>query len=350
MGLSGSEGFVGIATQGPTPANMESAPLATAYEYAEATAAPFRVNDVTRTRRPTIGANPLPRNAYKIGTSVQASVGFEATTQIAGKFLTMLMGHAANPTVDGTVNTHVISMLSSNQYQVPYFALRRGVGSTILESAIGCKIARGVMNFSAGDAVNMAFDIQGRVPGFDAAAPGTITYDASPILTTVEGELQVDMGSGLVGPAGGVISLGASIEWVNLLSPADRRRIGSPYAIDFTLLDRMATVTLQVELANDALYKKVYYNGGTVWSPTPWIGGFSVRAQSAETPLATAGAVATPHSITVGADMLHFQTMLVANEPQRIVEATLVAQLLKADGSDEPLQFTVVTDKATAFA
>lgn len=352
MALSGSQGFVGIATQGPTLTNMNTAPADGAYEYIEAMAAPFRVNDVTRTRRPTIGAKPLPRNAYKVGTSVQAAIGFEATTNIAGKMLTMLMGHADAPVEDGEVHTHIVRMAEANQYQIPYFALRRGVGTQILETALGCKIGRGVMNFAAGDALQMSFDIQGRVPSFDAAPPGTITYDESPILTVVGGDLEIETASGVfTGASGGVISLGASIEWGNMLTGPDRYRIGSPYVIDWTLLDRVATVTLQMELNDDALYKKVYYAGGTVWDPTPWIGGFWVKAVSAETPLATAGAVATPHSIKATANTLNFQAMLVANEPQRVVEATLVAQLLKSeDDGAEPLEFEIVTDRATAFA
>lgn len=352
MAPSGSQGFVGIATQGPTLTNMSEAPLDAAYTYIEAMAAPFRVNDVTRTRRPTIGAKPLPRNAYKVGTSVQSAIGFEATADVAGKMLTMLMGHADAPAVDGDVNSHLIRMAAANQYQIPYFALRRGVGTQILETALGCKIGRGVMNFAAGDALQMSFDIQGRVPGFDAAAPATINYDASPILTVVGGDLEIETADGVfTGASGGVISLGASIEWVNMLTGPDRYRIGSPYVIDWTLLDRAASITLQMELNDDALYKKVYYAGGTVWDPTPWIGGFWVQAVSAETPLATAGAVATPYSLKASANSLHFQAMLVANEPQRVVEATLVAQLLKSEDDDEePLEFEIVTDRETAFA
>lgn len=458
MALSGSQGFFGIATQGPSNAQMNSAPAEGLFDYIEAISAPFRPNDVSRTRRPTIGDDPLPRNAYKVGTSVAASVGLEATANIMGKLLYLTLGNADAPVAEGDAYKHRLRMNPANRYQVPYFAARRGVGAQLLEEALGCKVARNVLAFNAGDAVVSNVDLVGRVPGFmgslptaegavqtitfaetpdsgtftlltelgetavitfsadagilaanmatalntlygpgavsvSGAGPFTITwaahgyiapltvaqndleadgssvvspslamvaagsagiaYDTTPILTVVgsDTDLTIETASGVyTGADGGVISLGAQIEWVNMLTRADRYRIGSPFPIDYTLLDRVATVTLNMELDDPALYKKVYFAGGTVWDPSPWVGGFRVKATSAEKPFEDDAGDPMGYSMEVLANSLHFQAMLVVNEPQRVVEATLQAQLLKAPAGQEPLAIDIVTDRAVAFA
>jgi hypothetical protein len=179
-----------------------------------------------------------------------------------------------------------------------------------------------------------------------------IAYDLSPILTVVSttADLLIETSDAVYqGAADGVISLGAQIERSNLLTPPTRLRIGSPYPIDYTLLDREAVITLNMEIDDPALYRKVYYAGGS-WNPEPWVGGFKIKATSAERPF-TIGATPTPFSLEVLANSLHFNTMLIVNEPQKVVEATLTASLLKsADNDEEALEFKVVTDQAPAFS
>lgn len=474
MSTSGSKGFVGLATQGPSNADMTSTPLDAAYRYVEAIAAPFRPMDVSRTRLPTIGDTPLPRNAYKVGTSVQSTVALEATPNIMGKLLYLLMGRAeVNQPVgwSGTGVNHRVRMEPTDQYRVPYFAMRRGVGSSILEQAFGCKIARGQLAFQAGAAAQASFDIQGRVPAeleeaptagqrtvrvltftntaqggtfkvvtphgqtaditVDGATPTTtlnalraalstlfssagislyaasyentgsehaftltfdafatvgalsfadvalldaasdpiadagedvvaldgsagINFDASPILTVVneEATFEIETADGIYSDADdNVIALGVQIEWTNMLTSPQRYRIGSPYPIDYTLLDREATVTVSLEIDDPTLYRKVYYSGGS-WNPKPWVGGFRVKATSAEQELTGAdGSTLLPYSLEALANTLHFQTMLIANEPQKVVEATLTASLLKSRlNSVEAMQFNILSGYSVPFS
>lgn len=474
MSTSGSKGFIGLATQGPSNADMTSTPTDAAYRYVEAIAAPFRPMDVSRTRLPTIGDTPLPRNAYKVGTSVQSTIALEATPNIMGKLLYLLMGKAevANPIGwSGSGVNHRIRMEPTDQYRVPYFAMRRGVGSSILEEAFGCKIARGQLAFQAGAAAQASFDIQGRVPAeldeapvagvrtvrvltftntaqggafkivtpygqtanislngamptatanairsalaalfsgagvslyavsyentgnehafavaFDAfdnvgalsfadvalldgsddpiADAGEdvveldgsagINFDASPILTVVneEATFEIETADGIYSDADdNVIALGVQIEWTNMLTSPQRYRIGSPYPIDYTLLDREAVVTVSLEIDDPTLYRKVYY-AGKKWNPKPWVGGFRVKATSAEQELTGMnGSNLVPCSLEALANTLHFQTMLIANEPQKVVEATLTASLLKSRlNSVEAMQFNILSGQSVAFA
>lgn len=473
MSTSGSKGFFGLATQGVSNAQMIVEPAEAAYRYIEAISAPFRPMDVSRTRLPTIGDTPLPRNAYKVGTSVQTVVGLEATPNIMGRLLYLLMGRAELNNPVGWLGTgvnHRVRMEPTDQYQVPYFAARRGVGSSILEQAFGCKVGRATLDFQAGAAAQGAFEIVGRVPAelasapvaavrethvflFDIAATGGtfkivtpygqtaditlegatptntlnairqalatlfntngvsiygaayendgsnhafsivfdsfatvgatsfadvalldagaspiavagesvvvvdgsagINFDAAPILTVVneEADFAIETADGVYSDwSDGVVALGVRIEWNNMLTSAQRYRIGSPYPIDFTLLDREATVTVSMEIDDPTLYRKVYYAGGT-WNPKPWVGGFRVKATSAEKELTGAnGSTLLPYSLEALANSLHFQTMLIVNEPQKVVEATLTASLLKSKiNSIEAMQFNILTNQGVAF-
>ena len=474
MSTSGSKGFFGLATQGTSNAQMTTSPADAAYRYIEAISAPFRPMDVSRTRLPTIGDTPLPRNAYKVGTSVQTVVGLEATPNIMGRLLYLLMGKAELNNPAGWLGTgvnHRVRMEPTDQYQVPYFAARRGVGSSILEEAMGCKIGRATLDFQSAAAAQGAFEIVGRVPGelaqapvaavrethvflftntaesgtfkivttygqtaditLDGATPTTtlnairqalatlfnangvsiygasyendganhafsivfdafdtvgatsfadvalldgaagaiadagqsvvvvpgsagINFDATPILTVVneEADFAIETADGTYSDwSDGVIALGVRIEWNNMLTSPQRYRIGSPYPIDFTLLDREATVTVSLEIDDPTLYRKVYYAGGK-WNPKPWVGGFRVKATSAEKELTGANGVALfPTAWKPLANSLHFQTMLIVNEPQKVVEATLTASLLKSKlNSVEAMQFNILTNQGVAFS
>lgn len=455
MGLSGSQGFYGVATQGPSNANMITSPAEGAYMYFEATSAPFQPQDVARPRLPTIGAAPLPRNVYKVGTSVASQLGFEATTHAFAKMLYLLLGRADAPVADGNSWMHNIRMNPNNQYEAPYFAARRGVGTQIMDQATGCKLSTAQIDFQAGAAVMATFGLNGRVPGalttypaaepaiwvltFDAdstagnftlldanvgataaitfnaditvlaasiktaldtlygvadtvgtagvgeavtityaddgyralsyvagtldgdapvltateAGSGGILYDDSPILTVVSetADMQIETSTGVYeGSADGIISLGARLTFGNQLSDPSRYRIGSPYPIDWTLLDRAGAVELSMEIDDPALFRKVYYNGGAMWDPTPWVGGWKLKSTSALKPFTDAGAVARPWSVEVTANTLHYNAFLIANEPQRIVTAVLQAQLLKSNtDGQEPLQFAIRSDRPIAY-
>lgn len=364
MSISGSQGFVGLATQSA----LGAAPQEGAYTYFEAIAAPMVPRDLARARRPTIGDQPLPRNAYKVGTSVSGSLGIEATPNALGQLLYLLLGHADAPDVDGDAQDHVLRFNPADQYAIPYFRARRGVGTQILESAADCKFAQAVLTFAPGDSVQAALNYQGRIPSqaltypaaasavqnilFDvattsgaftlvtdagesgsitfSATAGTmasniqtalvalygvgavtcaydtdhyevtwgaaelrelmsigasslngdtpvlahnsegsagITYDDGPVLVVGSDDadvtLETDVGL-FQGAADGVITMGVEMTFSNMLTPPTRLRIGSPYPIDFTLLDRDVQIRIQLEIDNPTLYRKVFNAGGSV--------------------------------------------------------------------------------------
>ena len=181
-----------------------------------------------------------------------------------------------------------------------------------------------------------------------------INFDASPILTVVneEAKFEIETADGVYSDADdNVIALGVQIEWTNMLTSPQRYRIGSPYPIDYTLLDREAVVTVSLEIDDPTLYRKVYYSGGA-WNPKPWVGGFNVKATSAEKELTgTNGSDLVPYSLEALANSLHFQTMLIANEPQKVVEATLTASLLKSRlNSVEAMQFNILSGYNIPFS
>lgn len=419
MSISGNSGFYGVATQVDKDTFNSAGP----YTWFEATEAPFQIQEVARTRRPTIGDSPFPRGAYKAGVSFGSVIGLELTPSAPGQLLYYTMGDVlssstfvyvvdvsgvtgdfsldvggvettslipqTNPTVedfyaaiasagedtdnyvvfydgattfyvydvvgDATVAAgatngngvvvsagtthygHIFRPLSTDKYFLPYFSIIRGVGGQVQERGRGAKIQTATIAFAAGDAVQGRWTILGIEPGQDSSSV-TPTYDDGVVMTMISNAANISLDiNGNVYDASNIDVLSATFEANNMLTPPDRYKIGSKYPIDFTCLDRTARMTMNLEISDDTLYNEIHYTGAGVWKDVPALGSFRIVAANSD---------ATPAQLAMRASNVFFTGMLIANEPRRVVQAQLTAEVLR-NTSGVDMQFELMNTTAS---
>lgn len=339
--LSGNQGFLGLATQvDKDTQNLTDAEI-TWFEVFEA---PYGVGDDTKLRRPVIGDNPFARGAYKTGTSTQASFSMEVTPISIGKILFATMGYTTHSGVGPTYDS-VFQMDPSDAYSIPYLTLLRDVGGTVKEYSAGNKIAELTLAFTAGDALIAQVTSPGLRPAeIPDGTTLTPAYDTGSILTVQSAGSHADVTiGGTTYTSGGtgteIDILSASVQVVNAFPDVrTRRKIGSKYPIDLTVVGRAAVVDITLEIADRDLYREIYYSGGA-WNDVPATGSFAIAASNTD---------ANPAVLTVEAANANFQGMLLANSPREVVTARLSAIVLK-DTIADTLKFTLTNTQATAY-
>ena len=327
--VTGAMGALGFGIQTAKEA------VATVFQYMRAQEVALAPNNIARQEEPTVGGNLFPGTVYKAGVVPAGGITFQALSEAWGIFLYGLAG-AKTVAGEAVPYTHTFKPAASHD-SIPWLTVKRNLGDGSCEQFLDCRVAGGMITMAATQPVGVQMNIVGRVPSVVAAM--TPALDDTPLLLTVGGSATVDSGFRLSGDTA-LYARSIQFAFGHQVSDDDFI-IGSPYLDDVTLLYRTLGVTIRTKLlASDALYKAVYYGGGTSWSAVVEASSVVAVAKSA----ANIPTTQVPYELSITVSNIEFLAVPIAIRPGLV--ALELSGVLSYSGSGDPYAITLKNDLA----
>lgn len=337
MSYTAAKGSLGFGKQ------TAKGTAAAAFTYMPARSIGFNPEQAVTMVGPHIGGGAYPQEPTKTGVIVRGDCAFQVRPSGIGLLLLGLMGKVATTGIAPAAFTHVFTK-NTDEFSVPWLTFQKNVADVVPEQYVDCKIATMRLDFVAEDALAATAGILGITPSI-LATPPTETFDATDLLIcTQSGAITLTPEGGSAYGAADFITNRVSLDMANVLSD-NETTIGSYYRDDITLLNRTIGVTIGTRLKSATLYKALYYDGGTAWSPTIFKGALMIEAKSA----ANISGVTPAAKYSLKAEVGRFvgQMMPINLADGNLIEMEIAGQVVVPASGTEPFKITLVNATAS---
>jgi hypothetical protein len=250
------------------------------------------VNDFYDVLPQEVGGTLFANSSYKNGAFVAGGARIYSRLQSSiGHLLYGAAGYATAATAATGVGRNTRFMVKKeDETLMPWMALRKytpaaQAASGLTEYFIDCKVNMLTINVPAMGPTMMEFAVIGRKPinAQDESATGSSYESGAGLAHSCKGEIELDAFDGqagdVLGTTGGKFTSAQIMIANNISQPDQQMVIGSYHPDDLVPLSRSVQIRMIYKWTDAKLYKKLYYNGGTDWSPI--VGNSKVRIKTA---------------------------------------------------------------------
>lgn len=324
--------------------------LATPLVYVPATSISLEPQQNTQTLPPEVGGSYFLRGSYKASVTGAGDIGLVVRPNSFGQFLMGLCGQDTATGVSGQSGaySHVFTPFTpAAGVDLPWFSYVKDISKLKAIQFLNTKVRSLRLDIPKASITTAQIGVLATTPSFvTPASLGTETFDTTPPFQTVQATISLTPeGSGSNISANSIKMERFSLNLANNLSE-DEFSVGSPYLDDVTLLQKTATVDMDVIIRDTALHDAVYSNGSaapSTWDPTVYRGALTITLTSGvNVPTTT-----QPYSLQAQFPGLDFLMMPISLSGADLVRATLSTQVTLGTSGTDRYTFTLINGIAS---
>lgn len=279
----------------------------TAWKYMKVNTIGLGPDQIINDLPPEVGAQRGIAGGFKGGNRIGGGLNLNTRANYFGYLLKSLAGAVASVTAgSGAAYKHTFSPSET----AVWLTARKNVSDLFYEDYRDCRVGNVTLNFPGAGVLTADIGMVGiGITNTEGALSGEI-FDSTPVLLDCTGEVLIESVAAKV--------TRATVAIDNALTN-DEFIIGSYELDDVTAMGLTCTYALDIKVQNATLFRKVYMNAGSLWSPVVYQGPVSVTAKSA----ANISGESIPYSLKVLSSEVELRLYPVALQGNNIVIATL---------------------------
>ena len=301
-----------------------------------------------QTLPPEIGGAYFLRGSYKSSVSGSGDVGMVIRPNQLGNLLMAYSGVDTPTAVPGQAGAyqHVFTPFTpAAGVDLPWYTVVEDVAKLYANQLLNAKMRSLRLDIPKSSILTGQTSWLATTPS-QIASITSPTFDTTPQFQTCSATIALTQeGSGTNISANSIRMERISVMLGNQLSE-DEFSVGNYFLDDITLLQKSASVDLDLIIRDTALYQAAYYNGnsvGTTWQPQVYRGSLTVTLTS----LFNVPATTQPYVFTINFPGLDFMLMPIGQQGADLVRATLSTQVTLGQSGADTYTMTLINGVAS---